>query len=69
MVAYYLGIHAIIMFFLIVVLGGALNPDVLLPSYVLIIPVLFLIIHIITVVIHAIYAFYKSGKELKQFLC
>jgi hypothetical protein len=68
MVAYYLGIYAIIMFFLIVVLGGALNPDVLLPSYVLIIPVLFLIIHTIIIVIHAIYAFYKSEKSIEAVL-
>jgi hypothetical protein len=68
MVAYYLDIYAIIMLLFIVVLGGALNPDVLLPSYVLIIPVLFLIIHIITVVIHAIYAFYKSEKSIEAVL-
>jgi hypothetical protein len=52
MVAYYFSIYMIIIFSFLFV-------PMLLPSYALIIPVLFLIIHIITVAIHAIYAFYK----------
>jgi hypothetical protein len=61
MEAYYASIYGIIMLSFIVVLGGAPR----LPSYVLIIPVLFFIIHIIMIVIHAIYAFYKSVEGIE----